>query len=165
MNIFAFDHDPHTSALWLDDIRKNKMITETGQLLTCYYDKAHSPIFTLRDINRLGYPVSVAKHPCHGWLQKDDLNVIWLVELLRSYLRQWNKEHASSRILNDLGHIYYEQAPHSFVNCAANVSVGVSFKHIMNTNAAYRLYINESWKKGTIKLSWKYGEKPWWAGV
>lgn len=30
MNLFAFDTDPWTSALWLDDVRKNKMIS------TCY---------------------------------------------------------------------------------------------------------------------------------
>lgn len=34
MNIFAFDPDPWACALWLDDVRKNKMILETAQLLS-----------------------------------------------------------------------------------------------------------------------------------
>ena len=34
MNIFATSPSPDTSALWLDDVRKNKMILETAQLLS-----------------------------------------------------------------------------------------------------------------------------------
>jgi len=34
MNIFAFDKCPMQSALWLDDIRKNKMILESAQMLS-----------------------------------------------------------------------------------------------------------------------------------
>ena len=34
MNIFAFDKCPMRSALWLDDIRKNKMILESAQMLS-----------------------------------------------------------------------------------------------------------------------------------
>ena len=34
MNIFALDQCPMQSALWLDDIRKNKMILESAQMLS-----------------------------------------------------------------------------------------------------------------------------------
>jgi hypothetical protein len=34
MNIFALSECPEQSALWLDDIRKNKMILESAQMLS-----------------------------------------------------------------------------------------------------------------------------------
>ena len=34
MNIFALDKCPMQSAQWLDDIRKNKMILESAQMLS-----------------------------------------------------------------------------------------------------------------------------------
>ena len=49
-----------------------------------------------------------------------------------------------------------------FYNGTTNKAQGLSFKHISNTNAAYRLYIRERWNRDTIKLTWNKGEKPWW---
>lgn len=100
MNIFATSSCPVQSALWLDDIRKNKMILE-ADLIPAFEDYYHQGEF-LSD--------KQTKHP----------------------------------------------------NCAANQGQGLSFKHIDDVHMAYRLYLNERWKRDTIPLSWVHGQKPEW---
>jgi hypothetical protein len=61
----------------------------------------------------------------------------------------------------DSGYFFSDkQTP--FANCAANADLGLSFKHISNTHQAYRMYINERWKRDTIPLSWVWGKQPDW---
>lgn len=164
MNIFAFDDDPELSALWLDDIRSNKMIVESCQLL--------STTMNLLDPHhgREVYKTSFLHHPCAVWTRESALNFFWLVRYVKALLRQRSTPHKAATTLlqierwyHCMGHLFdsIEQTP--FVNCAANQSKGVSFKHIPNTCYAYRLYIRERWKHDTIKLTWNNGEKPWWA--
>lgn len=165
MNIFAFDPCARMSALWLDDVRKNKMILESCQLLS-------TAINTLcPDHNLNTYKTSYLNHPCAIWARESECNFAWLVGYTKHLLAMRDKPHKSSRIVSEAGKFLwdsqyrlsfpsFEQTP--FVNCAQNLSVGVTFKHIHNVHAAYRMYIRTRWDMDTIKLTWQYGDEPWW---
>jgi hypothetical protein len=61
MNIFALSECPEQSALWLDDIRKNKMILESAQMLSTAI-RWLDPDTTL-PVYKLAY----MNHPCSKW--------------------------------------------------------------------------------------------------
>lgn len=176
MNIFAFDPNPHTSALWLDDKRKNKMITETAQLFTAALDiKGFCQKIDFPEECRVEYPASVINHPCCKWLHKNPTlaNWVWLYRYMCTLCDQWKwrgnltTAHSSSRILPAVSKylnpsLFGEFWGINFVNCAANQSLGISYRHVQDTHAAYRLYMRDRWATDKRKPTWDKGEKPWW---
>lgn len=161
MNIFAFDPSPWQSALWLDDVRKNKMILETTQLLSTAIRKLDP--FTELDV----YQPTHRFHPCTKWVADSRGNFKWTLKYVKALGEQRDKPHVSLRLLPlfegyvDTGFFYLEgQTP--FANCARNVSQGLDFTDEQCVHTAYKKYINERWKKDTISLSWNYGEQPEW---
>lgn len=167
MNIFAFDDDYNLSALWLDDVRKNKMIVESCQLLS-------TAINILQPNHEYDvYKTAFQNHPCAKWVRESYSNYVWLIRYTSSLILQRDRVHSCMDVLNQLISFYvrtdpfdkkifpqFERTP--FVNCAANQSLGISYKNLPNTNAAYRMYIRDRWSTDIIKLSWKHGEEPWW---
>lgn len=161
MNIFAFDPNYKVSALWLDDIRKNKAILECAQLLSSairFYDPTTKlPV----------YKQTHSGHPCTHWTRASRSNYQWLVSYMQALVDQKFGDHASAALLpyfRDYAKSgeFFKDAPTQFANCAANQDLGISFKHIPDTCLAYRMYINERWKLDTIPLSWAWGKKPSW---
>lgn len=162
MNIFAFDGTPWTAALWLDDVRKNKMILETAQLLS-----------TAIQWNNPGTKLPIYKpthmsHPCSRWTSLSRGNYRWLLQYFMCLCDQ-KPRHSSAALADALVEYgetgsFMREEQTDFANCAANASQGLSFKHITPTTEAYRMYINERWKRDTIPLTWVYGEKPEWFG-
>ena len=161
MNIFAFDPEPKLSALWLDDVRKNKMILETAQLLSSairFYDPTTKlPV----------YKQTHTGHPCCHWARASRANYRWLTNYMQALVDQKFGMHSSSALLL----IFHDYAKHGeffkedatpFANCAANADLGISFKHIEDTHLAYRMYIRERWRCDTIHLSWYWGKEPDW---
>jgi hypothetical protein len=160
MNIFAFSADPWECALWLDDVRKNKMILETAQLLSSAV-AINDPSWA----SKVYRPTHLG-HPCAKWAMASRYNFHWLLDYMECLGKQFgnHKSLDYTKVFND----YYvlgwfpsiAQTP--FPNCAANSDLGISFKHVPDVHEAYRLYINERWKRDTIKLSWVKGEEPPW---
>lgn len=163
MNIFAFSAEPYLSALWLDDIRKNKMILESSQLL--------STAINFND--PLGdwpiYKPAYISHPCTIWTRTSRANFSWLLSYLEQLIVQ--KENGYSHKCAKLIPVFQkyqsegrfkheEQTP--FANCARNKQRNVDFTHIADTHEAYRLYICNRWKKDKIDLTWQWGSKPDW---
>ncbi len=74
MNIFALSECPEQSALWLDDIRKNKMILESAQMLSTAIRRLDPdttlPVYKLAYIN----------HPCSKWARATRGNFMWLIK-------------------------------------------------------------------------------------
>jgi hypothetical protein len=160
MNIFAFSPDPWESALWLDDVRKNKMILETAQLL--------SSAVAINDPSWAShvYKPTHLGHPCAKWVMQSKLNYSWLMTYMYSLASQFGK-HKSFELFNTFEDYYYKgwfpsEAQTPFPNCAANSDLGISFKHIPDVHEAYRLYISERWRRDTIMLTWIHGEEPLW---
>jgi hypothetical protein len=160
MNIFTFSPDPWESALWLDDVRKNKMILETAQLLSAavaindpsWASKVYKPTHT--------------GHPCAKWAMVSRANYYWLLSYMRDLWSQQGN-HKSAELIPVFEQYFFDgwfpidhRTP--LPNCAANADLGISFKHVADVHEAYRLYINERWKRDTISLSWTKGEEPPW---
>lgn len=73
MNIFVTSFDSKEAASHLDDLRLNKMILETAQLLSCAYRY-------LFEDNDLLYKDTHLNHPCAIWARKSIDNYSWLVQ-------------------------------------------------------------------------------------
>lgn len=166
MNIFAFDPDPNLSALWLDDIRKNKLILESCQMLS-------NAMYVMKPTHE--YPVygpfkldGHRKHGCSVWAYQSWANFKWLTDYTEICLTQRQKDHKCWELikhfrdfLNDTDN-FKDVYLTPFSNNAANRKLGLSFKHVANTNAAYRAYVKARWQMDTIKLTWEHGQQPWW---
>lgn len=161
MNIFAFDPDPWQSALWLDDVRKNKMILETAQLLST----------AVRFNDPMGgwsvYKPAYTSHPCTRWVRQSRSNFKWLLRYLHALCEQKTGTHKTRSLLPvfdqyaDEGRFSKEEFT-PFVNCARNKERGVDFHSVEDVHQAYKLYICERWKEKTIPLSWRWGTEPEW---
>lgn len=79
MNIFLVSSDVHECAKALDDLRLNKMILETAQMLCTAY-RHHFP--TLAEVNQdLLYKQTHVNHPCNVWMRVDIKNYVWSYNL------------------------------------------------------------------------------------
>lgn len=161
MNLFAFDDDPWQSALWLDDVRKNKMILEAAQMLSTAI-RFNDP-FTELPVYKSAY----VSHPCTKWVRASRENFAWCLSWMDALGKQKGGTHKSLSLLD---HFYYyhqngsfrQEDRTAFANCARNLERGVDFSHVEDVPKAYRLYMNERWKETNITLSWRWGEKPEW---
>lgn len=166
MNIFAYDQCPTQSAKWLDDIRKNKMIVESAQLLSTAMHQLQPKLAD--NVYRPSY----VNHPCAVWARASLGNFVWLLTHMEAMVKQRVKPHKSANLLPEFrrfaelcdgnSRIFPQKNMTPFANCARNKSLNVDFTHIPNTHAAYRLYSKCRWQNDTIKLSWEYGEEPYW---
>lgn len=150
MNLFVTDESPIISAQNLDDKRMVKMCLETTQLLcsAINYYGGQTPYRT----THLNHPVSV-------WVRKNRANAEWALAhgagLCFSYYKRYGKVHKCEAILNSLDLSYLPKGTRSpFVNCAANDSLGISFKHIEDPIEAYRRYLISRWNNDKLKPNW-----------
>lgn len=152
MNIFAFDPDPWQSALWLDDVRKNKMIVETAQLLSTAirYDDP----FTSLPVYRSAY----VNHPCTVWTRKSTGNFKWLLEYFNALVEQRGGRHKTA----GLRYFFQDWLDTQCVTSATPFPNCTTYKEEVDTHLAYRLYMQDKWKVDVISLSWHHGEKPQW---
>lgn len=104
MNIFISSPDAVACAQALCDLRLNKMILETGQMLCTAYRHWHKHMDlpeTFHDI----YKPTHHNHPCNVWLRKDFNNYLWLFTHFDALCqeKQWrtNKVHLTYTKLID----------------------------------------------------------------
>lgn len=113
MNIFLVDKDPTLCAQALDDLRLNKMILETAQMLCVAYKHLY-PISAAMNKHAL-YKETHVNHPCAVWLRESHvINYIWGCKLFKalhdekfyrtnkvhlSYIKLW---HILSEHVNDV---------------------------------------------------------------
>lgn len=163
MNIFAYHPDPNTSALWLDDVRKNKMILESCQLLST------TVAILCPSMSDKVYKISYRNHPCAIWVRQSHANFVWLLSYVQALHSQRGRPHKSAdlfpffNLFCDVSSGNFPQTNLTpFANCARNKELGVDFTHVADVHQAYRLYSCERWRNDTIKLSWRYGIEPDW---
>lgn len=161
MNIFVFHDSPWQSALWLDDIRKNKMILEAAQMLSTAI-RYNNPgvVFPV-------YKASYVNHPCSKWVRASRGNFKWCVDWMQAMGDQRGTPHKSLSLLPVFkeycsdGYFPKEDTT-PFVNCVRNQERGIDFSHVSDVSRAYRMYMIERWKETNIKLSWNHGVEPDW---
>lgn len=161
MNLFVFDSCPSKSALWLDDVRKNKMLLESAQMLSTAV-RFNDP-FTSLPVYKSAY----VSHPCTRWVRSSRANFKWTLDWMISLGEQKRGSHKSLSLVP-----YFKQYLENgsfrsdtltpFANCARNLERGVDFSYIDDVPKAYRLYMVERWKETNVTLSWRWGEEPEW---
>ena len=152
MNLFVTDQNPVTSARNLDDKRLIKMCLETTQLLCSainFYD-GNTP-----------YKTTHLNHPVTVWVRTNRANWSWAfmhgLALCQEYTARYGKIHKCESILRSIEHLFTiipDGTRTQFVNCAANNSLGIDFKHIADPIEAYRKYLTNRWNNDKQSPSW-----------
>lgn len=146
MNIFAVSDDLTLCAQALDDKRLNKMLIETGQLLSAARILMGKPA---------PYKISHAHHTATKWAVSRFQHRCWLGALGCAYyeeyrLRFGKTQHGAWDNCGDLFVKYRDRLDPLFdiqyVNCARNKELGIDFTHIKNVRVAYRNYLCARWR-------------------
>ena len=152
MNLFATSTCPIKSAEFLDDKRVTKMCLETAQLLSSALIMNGQPAT---------YKLTHKNHPVSVWCRQTRDNYVWTLEhfkaLLNEYKKRYNNVHACSRLIPEFENgikFIPEGNLQKFVNCAANSTLGISYKGINDTTKAYRLYLEDRWLNDKRTPTW-----------
>ena len=152
------------SAWWLDDIRKNKMILESAQMLSTAV-RVLSP-----DTDLSVYKVAYLNHPCTIWARQSRANFKWLLSHMSHLFLQKDGLHKSASLLTDFqkyadSGYFPSEGLTSFANCARNLERGVDYSDVDDVHQAYRMYMNDRWKENNITLTWRWGREPEWRNL
>lgn len=156
MNIFFLDADPEKAALWLDDLRTNKMILECGQMISTYIHLT----YTQKEKDKL-FPVlykpTHVNHPCNIAIRKNENNLSWLLEWFYFLSKKKNFKHKTCEKLDYVVPRLSTRPLNSYHITLPNCT---PYKTENNTIKAYRKYmVQDKWGP---KTSWRLGEKPEW---
>lgn len=154
MNIFCTSSCPIESAKFLDNVRVNKMLLESAQLLSAAL-RLHG--YTGSDV----YKISHLNHPSSVWTRTTRGNYEWLLAhftaLCDEYTRRTGKVHASSKLLpvfeQNVG-IIPEGERTPFSNNARNLSKGIDYSTESDVHLAYQLYLNDRWETDKREPKW-----------
>lgn len=96
MNIFVLDKDPELAARYHCDKHINKMVVESGQLLSFAHHRFGSATEHMYE-----YSKAHVSHPCTLWLCESTSNYWWLYRFMHllaaEYTRRYHKEHKTIR--------------------------------------------------------------------
>lgn len=159
MNIFVSYSCPVNSARALDDKRVIKQCAESVQLLVTALYANGVPL------SELPCRPTHQNHPCNIWARSSRSNYLWLIEHTAALMAE-----KLARYPNRPAHVYQQHLAKlkqyatnigdigltRFANCAANDSLGVSFKHITDVHQAYQSYLNYRWQNTDKNATW-YG--------
>lgn len=165
MNIFVTDTNPVRAAINLDDCRVIKMFLESCQLL--------STVAWYQGVTEGFYKPTHKHHPLMAWLREAPENTNWLLShtnaLMIEYRRRFGKHHASEPVRDRAFQLLWSfdtEFPTQFINCARNLAEGVDFSHISDVPTAYRMYLNERWKRAIEARLWNPRKKlPKWTNA
>lgn len=158
MNIFVTDLDPEKSAIVLDDIRANKLILESAQMLSTAVrwwaeQKCTTKVYRMTHVN----------HPCSVWTRYSLENFMWLYNhALALCSVTGGYHHKSFPIIKSAREIAETSLPRrgqtKFANCAKNLSLDLDFT-FLSVPDSYRNYLVHRWESDTIRHSWRNREK------
>lgn len=147
MNIFAISDNPHICAQALDNKRLNKMIVETGQILSTVLRGTSWPI---KDAL---YKSTHVNHPCVRWARESRKNCWWLDELLYKYLSEYehrfNKEHKTTELFYTLPYVY-SNIP-ELPNIPRTPFPNVTPYKDLPVHEAYKKHLCDKWKTSNPK--------------
>lgn len=186
MNIFPFHKCPMQSALELDDVRKNKMILESAQMLSTAIRLLTGTHFKVRsnsgktmvshwvlpdeDWELAIYKTNHINHPCAIWARESRGNFKWLLSWMSHLYLQKVGPHKSAELIPYFDeYAFVGKFPSEkltpFVNCARNEGRGVDYSDVEDVHEAYQRYMSDRWKETNITLSWKHGVEPEWRNL
>lgn len=163
MNIFVTSACPKKSAAALDDKRVVKMVLESAQMLSTAINE-HGGVAPYKSTHK--------NHPANVWARATRANYMWLYEhfiaLCREYTERYGKVHKCESYVMDFKRLAThipEGTITMFANCAANASIGVSFKDHADVFEAYRKYLNVRWQNDKREPNWKNNTEPAWRQI
>lgn len=155
MNIFVTHPHAFLAAHDLDDLRLNKMITETAQLLST----AVRMRMPLDDIDPRFMKAAYPAHPCTRWVRESWGNWRWLVRYMDGLADAWHKPHRSLRVRSactdlEMSLPLEEMTPHAVCTPGVNnVSV----------YTAYQQYLSAKWRNDKRPPRWTHNNsEPEW---
>lgn len=162
MNIFVTDTCPVKSARALDDVRLNKMILETAQMLC-----TNAPHFDIPD-SLVPYKPTHTNHPCTVWARKSRYNYDWLarhfIALVDEKTDRTHKLHLSyTKLMPLLTHVYNNPLDIPVDNNISFVYAGdypVLTASGLDVIASYRKTMIAKWENDTLK-----GRTPRWTNA
>ncbi len=166
MNIFLVSYDHRTCARALDDVRLNKMMLETAQILCTVLNlDAEKQVTQYRNSHAGNKHVLWARENPHHWS--------WLWQLGMAYgeeiIHRFGRKHASHLVVEGLTFNWPwlckpGDRPKHWVNGAARESLNLDFTHLP-VREAYREYLIARWKlskKSNRPPKWTKRGKPAW---
>jgi len=141
MNIFLTNYNPAIASQHLDDLRLNKMILETAQILSQAYR------YFFGDNDKL-YKDTHINHPCCVWVRKSVKNYNWLV----FYFIELNSERFYRAGKN---HLSYTKLSRLFENkiSGKKMSYSVNITYIDDINFDFDC---STYKDTNLRLTVKY---------
>lgn len=155
MNIFLTDKNPVFAASHLCDLRLNKMILETAQMLSTAYLKIYS------EPHEALYKKTHESHPCTIWAGKCINNYSWLYDyficLANERYKRFNKSHLTviklREVLNPNHEYDINKIDFSFNSSGIYPSSGNVFND-------YKLCLLNKWLKDNRHPKWTNSHMP-----
>ena len=152
MNIFATSDSPIDCAIVLDDIRLNKMIVESGQMLSSALYK--------NNICDIFYKPAYLKHPCTIWASTTKQNFQWLLDhglaMCVTFEMITGKVHKTERVLwNMRDYSLFMPSSHrtEFEDCTyfkGRIDIDVHEKYKLHLNHKWQQDADPKWSKRKI---------------
>jgi hypothetical protein len=163
MNIFVTSACPKKSAAALDDKRVVKMVLESAQMLSTAINE-HGGVAPYKSTHK--------NHPANVWARTTRSNYMWLYAhfkaLCEEYTNRYGKVHKCESYVMDFKRLAIhipEGTITMFANCAANASIGISYKDDTDVFQAYRKYLSARWQTDKRKPTWKNNTEPAWRQI
>lgn len=159
VNIFYSDINPEICARNLDNLRVNKMITESCQMLS-----------TALRVNGLTHPglykIAYKNHPCTLWTGKSRFNFVWLCKHTEALVNEFRKfgqtgKHVNAGRILEICYYNQEVIPDREFEFPPDCTTFKSRTDLPITER-YKLYLQEKWDNDVREPSWKNRIQPEW---
>ncbi len=164
LNLFVTDKDPLVAATHLDDIRLNKMIVESCQMIVIALVKNGLPNHLI-PLTKAGKPYKTkghANHPVTIWTGRTEGNFRWHLDYLGAMLIEYNfrtgKNHVGGEIF-DLAAHNRNLIPYNGIDSFQNSS---KYQETLTQDIfeCYRQTMIDKWTTDKIKVKWTKREPP-----
>ncbi len=169
MNLFATDPNPIIAAQHLDDIRLNKMITESCQMLVIALVANGLPKHKI-PLTKSGQPYKTkghANHPITKWTGRTRGNFLWHVMYLEAMMIEYHHRTGKTRAgvdVIDTAISNINLIPDGVQEPFHNSSL-YSDNDVRGVIYCYRLTMGDKWMKDKIKVKWTKRKPPDWCAV
>lgn len=168
MNLFATDPDWKVAATHLDDIRLNKMITESCQMIVTALVK-HGLSKHMIPLTKAGTPYKTkghANHPITLWTARSFSNFFWHLNYLACMLEEYKFRTGKDRAGHDIVQLARSYGPLLILNGGLTPFYNAS-AYIPNSwlsiHGCYRKTLVDKWTHDKIKVKWTKRQPPIWA--
>ena len=164
MNIFAVSESTKLCAMALDDIRLQKMVLETTQMLSTA--AGHDYDWMAEQFGIEAYKATHRNHPCTLWIGQTSANYAWGLDLFRKLSAEYTRRSGGKvhKCWREQRHALFalaEKMPHGPRTPFARATKG--FDWIEDTHQAYMAVLSHKWRNDKREPKWTTRVQPAWA--